>query len=278
MCIPYIIADPQPRKRPRKSGLIARSTPPKSPRLQPAIIEISPRLTYVASPKPDRSPLPPRGRLIATKPPRAPEAEFLAGFVAGEQASRQEEGKVIKEEMQPTESKPKSTPPAPSSASPSKVAPPATEKATIPEQPQDLAAPRPKPKPFQPPPPPAPRIIPFAPPAPQPQPYHPTRSPYSYIRRPPPHHPTYRSRSLSSDSTISSRNFERLKRNVNVLWERVKVLEAEKEVREADRRRGKRGWVGRREGSLIRERRERGGGRGRVVEWWEWVGGGLGWR
>lgn len=52
-----------------------------------------------------------------------------------------------------------------------------------------------------------------------------------------------------------------------MLWERIKVLEAEKEVWEG-RRRGR----SRREGSLRRERRER----GRGEERWDWEGGGLG--
>lgn len=73
----------------------------------------------------------------------------------------------------------------------------------------------------------------------------------------------------------------------------MKLLEAEKECREAEVRRRKRGWElgmgagrreGRREGSLIRERRTEGSlirdrrerERGREAERWDWEGGGLG--
>lgn len=274
MCIPYIIPDPPSKKRPRKSGLIVQSSPPKSPRLQPAIIEISPRLTYVASPKPNRSPIP-RGRPSAMKPPRTPEAAFLEGFAAGEQASRQEEGRVLKDETPPQKPESPSQKPEP----PTKPTSPTMDKSPPPQEPVDLPAPLANPKKFHSPPPPAlhhPRTLPFAPSPhpPQQKPYTPIHSPYSYIRRPP--HPTHRSRSLSADSTISRRSFERLKHNLKFLLERVKVLEAEKEGREVSRRRpGREGNAtrGKREGSLIRERRQRAR---EEEERWDWEGGGLG--
>lgn len=167
MCIPYIIPDPQPQKRPRRTGLISQRTPSKSPRLQPAIIEISPQLTYIASPKPDRSPIPPHARLGAMKPPRTPEAAFLEGFIAGEQASRQEEGRAFKPEPQPAEQKPKPKPkpkpapaPPPQKPEPPTQPPPPQNPANLPPQPA-----KPIPAPQSPPPPPPPQ---------QPTPPHPT--------------------------------------------------------------------------------------------------------
>lgn len=274
MCIPYIISDPPPpRKRPLRGSATTRAPPPKPTRLQPAFIEISPRLTYVASPKPNRSPIPPQRRRSAMKPPRAPNLEILQCLVDEEQPSRQKEEKFVEEMAKSAASR------APV-ASPMPTEPEASFKPSPPLPPPQLppAAPPQDPLPsHQPPPPPtdpkerqSPQPPPPTPRTQNPLHHHhpppPTRSPFVYTHRPPPP-PLQRTRSLPSEPLISRRSFERLKRNCNVLWERIKVLEAEKEVWEG-RRRGR----SRREGSLRRERRER----GRGEERWDWEGGGLG--
>ena len=297
MCVPYIIRDPpSQRKRPPRKGAPPKFTPRKDIRLQPAHIEISPRLTYIASPSPGRSPTPPRVLPIAPKTRRSPEAEFLDGFAAGKQACMQEEGRVTKEEKPPQAAPPKASPELAAVPALKDPPPPAPTPPVQPEKPC-LLLPGKEPISLQHQPPlcnpPKPPINPAAPPIQGDSPTRPLYSPHSYIRRPPSHHhANRRSHSLSSDSSsVSRRSFDRLKRNVHVLWDRIQSLEKWKEEREAERRRSQQAkefGCGRREASLIRERRQRQwererqrsrGRRGSRVsgeERWDWEGGGLG--
>ena len=290
MCVPYIISDPPPRKRPRNSHPDLARKSQNSLKVQPAFVEISPRLTYISSPKPERASFPPKITLSAPKRRRSPEVEFLEGFAAGEKASRQEEGRAFKEEGKPAEAAASSTPLPGQPAAPPRSTTPAVSTG---QQQQGLPLPPSEPVPpkHSPLPPPAPPECrpPPAPTLPHQNPFRrSTRSPHSYMRRPPPHYQdNRRSRSLSSDSTISRRSFERLKRNIHVLWERIRALEQWREEQERKARRGREVGPGRREGSLIRERRERCKGkeverrdkfgeRGRDEGRWDWEGGGLG--
>ncbi len=292
MCLPYIIPDPPPgRKKPRNGRPLAKPNPLKGSTIQPSFIEISPRLTYVASPKPDRSPIPRQPLSSALRPPRPRQSVFLDDSTAGEQAARQEERRVVEEDIVAAETSPGDVPPEKTAAEekPPQAQPAHPQRQCLPSSGADLVPPQ-----YRPPPPPAP-----SPPrnpiesSQQRQPHHrPTRSPHSYVRRPLPHcHDDRRSRSLSSNSTISRRSFERLKRSINVLWDRVRALERWKEERENESRQRRRAWElgqGRREASLIRERRERhrsrqraeqrerGRGREGEGERWDWEGGGLG--
>ncbi|KAL6720850.1 hypothetical protein ACLMJK_002775 [Lecanora helva] len=291
MCVPYIIPDSPPKKRARNGKPLAISAKRQDLSFQPALVEISPRLTYIASPKPDRSAVPPKATPQVHKPHHTSRRELLEDFAADEKTGKCEERELGKEECK------------------------VEEAATHPPQEQPKAEPVPMPIsptlnavhgdcPALPPPePPHSRDEPSSPlqsgvaehpghhhgvsshPPPQEPPRRSSRSPHIYIRRPPPHYQENRcSRSSSSDSSISRRSFERMKRNMRVLWDRLRTLERWKEEKEREMRQERiKGELGRgrREGSMIRERRQRyrrgtEERAGRGEERWDWEGGDLG--
>ena len=295
MCIPYIklLPDsPPPRKRTRtgdpKAPLSSESTDP-----HPVIVSLSPRLVYAPSSSRSnshRAPTHRRHRPSAPHPsPATPQAEFAGGFEAGYQLSEEEreQRRLAAEERKAEEGR--AGPPE------SGLQPPPLQQPLVldPRQyPPPQIAPQVQQQPAQQP---VPPILPL-PPAPAqttPQREH-TRSPYSYIRRPPPH---YRNRSRSrssSDSSISRRSFEALRRRVNALSDRLTRLERWKEEVLTNRlnrlerwkeESGGRVWSLGPEGRRRREA-DRGRGRGGDVDVrkerrgdadrWDWEGGGLG--
>ncbi|KAL2051164.1 hypothetical protein ABVK25_008593 [Lepraria finkii] len=231
MCIPYIklLPDsPPPRKRTGtgdpKIPLSSESTNP-----HPVIVSLSPRLVYAPSSSRSnshRAPTHRRRRPSAPHPsPATPQAEFVGGFEAGYQLSEEEreQRRLADEERKAEEGR----------AGPlgSGLPPPPLQQPLVldPRQyPQPQIAPQVQGQPAQQPVPPPIQPLPPTPAQTAPQREH-TRSSYSYIRRPP---PRYRNRSRSrssSDTSISRRSFDVLRRRFNALSDRLTRLERWKE-------------------------------------------------
>jgi len=271
MCVPYIYRVPDPQHTP-KPPLSIRSTKIQPPNVTFSA-EFSPRLIYRTPSNSQRASNPTRGRPSAPHP--TPETQFTEGFPPSEQLGEKELWSFDEEERRAEEGRagmPQQVP-VPAPASPpqgSGITPPGPAKGG-PRVPLPQQAPPPRP--------PSPPIpIPL-----QPERLE-TRSPYSYVRRPPSYRARQRSRS-SSASLISRRSFEALSRKVNTMLDRLTRLERWREERDADKSARRVRWElgpgysrGRQEGIERSRGRDLGVERERLRERerWGWEGGGLG--
>ncbi|KAL2037140.1 hypothetical protein N7G274_010136 [Stereocaulon virgatum] len=315
MCIPYIklLDDPPPPPPSRKRSRTSNTKFPmasESAHPNPIIVELSPRLVYAPSTSRSnshRGPTHPRRRPSAPHPspatPPPPQAEFVGGFEAGYPLSHeeQEQRRLAAEGTEIEEGR----------AGPSGTGPPQPQlQQPLVGDPGQYSQPQTAPQACPPPVQQAPALqsqpVPTVPAVAAPQRAE-TRSPYSYIRRPPPH---YRNRSRSrsrssSDSSVSRRSFEALRRRVHALTDRLTRLERWKDDVVSERLGRLERWKGERETEArerarstvrtwslgpARGRRAEGRVRDRNVDErrdtrtdgreergrWDWEGGGLG--
>lgn len=200
MCIPQIDIIPSPSPPPHRH-------PPKTPQNPLSVsssskppstnyITISPKIIYRAPPSsPKRSTLPPthrRSSAPTTKYERASEVEFLGGYMAGRDAQVREQERLAEVERRRRAEERVAPPPlSPSAAVPSPLPPNQIQPASSPRLQQ----------------PPAPRENPLS-------------HPGARYR-----HGSPSSSSSSSSSDSSGHSLRALRDRVNVLWDRVNVLE-----------------------------------------------------
>lgn len=264
MCIPYIyrVDDPRPQKRGRngapRTPLSVRATKVQPPNVTFSA-EFSPRLIYRTPSNTKRAINPNRRRPNAPHP--TPEMQYVQEFAVAEQVGVQEKKGLDEAERKVEEGR---------AGLP--------EQAPIPPAPGASQPPPQHQTPFG---------WPEAPPIPNltdPERLE-TRSPYSYIRRPPPGKQSRQRSRSSSASSISRRSFDALSRKVNTMLDRLIRIERWRDERDAERRSKRVRWeLGPDQSKNEQTRRERSRGRDADVERerlrererWDWEGGGLG--